>query len=51
MHYEEDESYFVLPNELIQNVDMLGEANEKEIFSLPEEDVNENQVFERGKKF
>jgi hypothetical protein len=50
MHYEDDSS-FVLPNELIANVDPLGETNGNENFCLPQEDLNENQVFDRGKKF
>ena len=47
MNYEDDDS-FVLPNEMIANVDMLGETNGNENFSLPQE--NENQVFDRCKE-
>lgn len=50
MHNEDDDS-FVLPNELIANVDVLGETNGNENFSLPQENVNENQVSDRGKEF
>ena len=50
-HYESSDSSFVLPNELIANVDMLGKKNESESFSLPQKNVNENKVFDRGKKF
>lgn len=49
MHYEDDDSSFVLPNEVIESVDMLGETNKDESFSLPQEDVNKNKVYERGK--
>ena len=50
-HYEDDDSSFVLPNELTESVDMLGKTKKNESFSLPQEDVNENQVFDRGNKF
>ena len=42
MHYENGDSHFVLPIEVIESVDVLGKENENEIFSLPQEDVNEN---------
>ena len=42
MHYEDNDSSFVLPNELIKSVDVLGETIENENFSLPWENVNEN---------
>ena len=50
MHYEDHDS-FVLPNELIANVDMFGETNGNENQNLPHEDVKENQVYDRGKSF
>ena len=51
MHYEDNDNSFVLPNEVIESVDVLGETNENESFSLPQENVNENQVYDRGKEF
>lgn len=50
MHYENDDSYFILPHELSKGVVGNGKTSESEIFSLPQENVNENQVYERGKK-
>ena len=51
MHYEDNDDGFVLPNELIEKVDMLGKAKKDESFSLPQENVNENKVYDRGKEF
>lgn len=51
MHYEDDDSSFVLPNEVIKNVDVLGETNGNENFSLPQENGDENRVYDRGKQF
>ena len=51
MHYEDEDSSFVLPNELIVNNDVLGKTRKNENFSLPQENVNENKVYDRGKKF
>ena len=42
MHYENGDSYFVLPTKVIESVDVLGEANENESFSLPQDVENEN---------
>lgn len=42
MHYGSNDSSFVLPNELIVNIDMLGETNDNENFSSPQKSVNEN---------
>ena len=50
-HYEDDDSSFVLPNELIVNNDVLGKTRKNESFSLPQKNVNENKVYDRGKKF
>lgn len=51
MHCEDNNSSFFWPNELIESVDVLGKTNWNKNFSLPQENVNENQVYERGKKF
>ena len=51
MHYENGDSHFVFPNKVIESVDVLGEENENEIFSLPHDERNENQVYDRGEKF
>lgn len=50
MHYENEERYFILPSDVIQDANLIGKI-EKDNFSLPQEDVNENQVYDRGKKF
>ena len=42
MHYEDDDSSFVFPNELTESVDMLGKTKKNESFNLPQESVNEN---------
>ena len=42
MHCKDDDNSFVFPNKVIESVDVLGETKENEIFSLPQEDVNEN---------
>ena len=36
---------------MIESVDVLGETKENDNFSLPQENVNKNQVFDRGKSF
>lgn len=51
MHYEKEYSYFLLANELIEDVNMFSEANETSNLSLPQEVVNENKVYDRAKKF
>ena len=51
MHYESQEDYFVFPVELVENSNVFGETIENDTHSLPQEDVNENQVFYRGKNF
>ena len=50
MYYEDNESYFGFPYKVIEITDVFGKENENEGFSLPQEDVNENQVYDRGKK-
>ena len=50
MHYEGEGSCFVLPSDVIQDANLVGKV-EKDIFGLPQEDVNENKVFDRGKRF
>ena len=35
VHYEEDESYFVFPNKVVESADVVGETNDSESFSLP----------------
>ena len=50
-HYEDDDSSFILPNELTESADMSGKTRKNESFSLPQKNVNENKVFDRGKKF
>ena len=34
-HYEDDDSSFVLPNELTESVDMLGKTKKNERFNFP----------------
>ena len=51
MHNEDNDDGFVLPNEVIESVDMLGKTKKNESFIFPQESVNENQVYDRGKKF
>ena len=42
MQYESEESDFVLPSELMENIDFIGETNENNIFILPHENGNDN---------
>ena len=42
MHYEDKDSSFVFPNEVVESADVLGETKENENVSLPQENVNEN---------
>lgn len=51
MHYKSQESYFVLPDEIIEYFYVFGEIDRKVFSRLPQRDINENQVFDRGKKF
>jgi hypothetical protein len=48
MHHESDDGFFVFPSELSTN--LFGEANEDDIHSLPQVNVKENHVFDKGKK-
>ena len=50
MHYESEGSCFILPSDVIQDANLIGKI-EKDIFSLPHESANENQVYDRGKNF
>jgi hypothetical protein len=51
LHYESQDSYFVLPIELIENFCMTGKTDGNLFSNLPQESVNENQVYDRGKRF
>lgn len=51
MHYENEGSGFVLPRFFFQYADLIGETNDNENFNLSLENVNENKVYDRGKKF
>lgn len=48
-HYVNDDS-FILPSDVIQDANLIGKI-EKDIFILPQRNVNENQVYDKGKKF
>lgn len=50
MHYENKGVDFVLPSDLIQNANLIGETNTRDISYLPHESANENQIYDRGKK-
>ena len=41
LHYEGENSYFVFPNKI--NVNLFGQTNESNIYSLPQGGVNENK--------
>ena len=49
LHYESHDSYFVFPVELIEKFYMIGKTDGKVFFSLPQDSVNENQVYDKGK--
>ena len=51
MHCEDDDNSFFFPNKVIESADVLGKTKEKDNFILPQENVNENQVYDRGKEF
>ena len=51
MHYESDDDSSIFPNKVIESANVLDETKENENFSLPQEDVNENRVFDRSKSF
>ena len=51
MHYENQESYFVLPAEPIEIFYVLGEMKDNQSFSLPQRHISQNQVFDRDKRF
>lgn len=51
MHYESQESYFILLAELIQDFDVFGKTDRKLFFSLPQRNKIQNQVFDIGKKY
>lgn len=48
MHYE---SGLVLPNEVIEDVYIIGERTIYDTFILPLKKRNGNQIYDRGKKF
>lgn len=50
MYYENESENSILPSVLFQDANLIGKI-EKYNFSLPQRDVNENQVYDRGKKF
>ena len=51
MHYENEGVNSIFPSVLFQNANMIGRFDGKENFILPQEYVNKNQVYERGKEF
>lgn len=51
MHYENANGDFVLPSELIEVANVFDEENEGNNFSLPWRNVNENQIYDKGKWF
>lgn len=50
MNYKNEEIYFVFPSDVIQDANLIGKI-EKNNSILRQGDVNENQVFDRGKEF
>ena len=48
MYHETQDSYFVLLAEIVKDFIMIGKTNQN--FSFPQRNINENQVFDRGKK-
>ena len=48
MHYKNG---FVSPNLLMRRSNVCSEADVNDTYSLPQRDVNENHVFDRGRKF
>ena len=51
MHYENEGVNSIFPSSLFQNANMTGGIDGRDVFSLPHESVDENQVYDRGKKF
>ena len=50
MHYDNDNN-FIFPNKVIESADVLGETKENKNCSLPHDNVNDNQIFDKGKCF
>ena len=50
LHYESDDDSFILPNEVIRRFDVLGRTMDIQSFSLPQRNVSQNQVYDRGRK-
>lgn len=51
MHYESKDVEFFFPNEMIEDANLIGESNGTEVSILSQEYVNENHVYDTGKKF
>lgn len=50
LHYESQDSYFVLPTEIIQISYVSGETDRKVVSSLPQSSKSQNQVYDRGRE-
>lgn len=51
VHYDDDENGFVLPDEVIKDLHIIGKMGVNYIVSLPQVIENENKVYNTGKKF
>ena len=51
VHYESEDVNYVLPNESIEGIHVIGEKNVNNTFSLPYEEINEKHIYDRGKDF
>ena len=51
MHYESGVVDLVLPSELIHDANLIGETNRIDVSILPHENLDENQIYVRGKNF
>ena len=49
MHYENEGVNSILPRVLFQDANLIGGTDENENFSFPQENVNENNVYNKGK--
>ena len=51
MRYEKVSVDFIFPSELSHNGNMIGEIDRIDISSLPHKILDENHIYDRGKRF
>ena len=50
MHYQSEDVDFILASELIHKDNLIGETDRRNISSLSHDSLDENQIYDRGKK-